>query len=1179
MLTRRVVPRLPDVSQPQPLITWGGYDQDEKLKLPSLMELRSSYGWCLNDAEMEQLKAYQDELAEATSTYLGDDDIRRLRLAVELAYQSRAWSKTEGRSDARLSHAVAVARCLADLQMEVEAVVAALLGGVCEDTGLSLKQVDEVLGPTVASAVRDLTNVWRLSDVMQVCFGGMRLLTPLFPHAPHTRAPKTLTPPAPFALVQNAPAEDSEQLEHRCQIVLAGCDDWRGVVLSLASRLVAARTLQAEAERRTEFGLLGSMPATAMPRDVPPPPAEDEAPPPPPFASAAAVREPTTAPPPATTAPAVATEGVVDGVEAEAETMAKQSEKITVASSNRFATQTLQIFVPLAHRLGMWYFKTELEQRCFAIASPREFAALSAQLEEVQKAHASTLYSTAQRLREALLADPVLAQHADWVRVQARAKAAYSAHVKMQRQGKSLDDLDDLLGLRVIFRPRVDRKLPMGLHRQRQCMLCYRVLEITHALYPMAGRKAGSSAQCIKDYVTQPKPNGYQSLHSTIRLTDEITSELQIRTSEMHRYAEHGKAAHWLFKCDDGRPADDWYDLGLDQAVMNATASAIAAANAANPRKQRDRRQRPFEREAPPAVARPAASKSPAEPSVAAAAMAAKALRETERGGGWSTVAGVASPTEGSKEKSADDLDAALVDAMEEAMVTRPSASAAADDVAGGGASSNGDSVKAAAADADATKRPTWSSGVQVEVGVWQRGDEAAAKSDDSTSRGQERSSAASETDSADTASRSSSSRAGRKPRGLTRSVIQRSQPVLEAVRTRLREKRVYATTMDGTVLSLRAGADLQEALAALRARSGTPGGGPTTARVNGRTVRRGYKIQNGDVLTPLQVTGLNSLAWVAPFGSERAERSSSAAAGGKAGSAAVGGTGSAVTDGVDWSSLPVPWPWSLVGSNAAEDSMSWLIEAEAKHGAVAAVALANWLALASLGEVSLAADPLAALSQTLPAATWALQGGAVALAEASALHSSTSALIRANERKRRADSAAATSSAAAVAGEAAVAGGDALAATPEVANVTSASVPVAASSELAAGEGKLEDSFESGFLRGFEIAAPQFVWSVGFVETLNSLRQAQVLSAERWRLWLGRCAMLSMACLALHADVTHGLIHSFLDVDDAATTLTATPPTPPADETPTSTDLNVAFTGSLASDVTLQDIPLDLRK
>ena len=172
-MTPRVVARPPDFPpQPQPLITWGGYDKVDKLQLPSLMELRSSYGWCLNDVEMEELKAYQDELAEATSAYLGDDDIRRLRLAVELAYQSRAWSKTEGRSDARLAHAVAVARCLADLQMEVEAVVAALLAGVCEDTGLALKQVDDVLGPTVASAVRDLTNVWRLSDVMQVCLGG-----------------------------------------------------------------------------------------------------------------------------------------------------------------------------------------------------------------------------------------------------------------------------------------------------------------------------------------------------------------------------------------------------------------------------------------------------------------------------------------------------------------------------------------------------------------------------------------------------------------------------------------------------------------------------------------------------------------------------------------------------------------------------------------------------------------------------------------------------------------------------------------------------------------------------------------------------------------------------------------------------------------------------------------------
>ena len=92
---------------------------------------------------------------------------------------------------------------------EAEAVLAALLAGVCEETGLTYVQLDEILGSAVAAAVRDVAQVWELSN-----------------------------------LLQDAPAHDSEQLEHRCQIVLAGCDDWRGVVLSLASRLVSARELQ-----------------------------------------------------------------------------------------------------------------------------------------------------------------------------------------------------------------------------------------------------------------------------------------------------------------------------------------------------------------------------------------------------------------------------------------------------------------------------------------------------------------------------------------------------------------------------------------------------------------------------------------------------------------------------------------------------------------------------------------------------------------------------------------------------------------------------------------------------------------------------------------------------------------------------------------------------------------------
>ena len=146
----------------------------------------------------------------------------------------------------------------------------------------------------------------------------------------------------------------------------------------------------------------------------------------------------------------------------------------------------------------------------------------------MHQAHAPTLQAVAFRLRAALLADPILAKHTDWVRVQARTKAAYSAYTKMQRKAVELDALDDLLGLRVIFKPTVTKKLPLGLHRQRQCMLCYRVLEVTHAHFPQAvGRR-------LKDYVTTPKPNGYQSLHSTVVLETSVESsmraELQVRT-------------------------------------------------------------------------------------------------------------------------------------------------------------------------------------------------------------------------------------------------------------------------------------------------------------------------------------------------------------------------------------------------------------------------------------------------------------------------------------------------------------------------------------------------------------------------------------------------------------------------------------------------------------------------
>ena len=180
----------------------------------------------------------------------------------------------------------------------------------------------------------------------------------------------------------------------------------------------------------------------------------------------------------------------------------------------------------------------------------------------------------------------------------------------------------------------------------------------------------------------------------------------------------------------------------------------------------------------------------------------------------------------------------------------------------------------------------------------------------------------------------------GRVKEPLTVTAARRSQPVLDAVQSQLRKQRVYVTTNSGTVLSLRAGADLQVALEALRLRGLPHEAAATTARVNGRTVRREYKLRNGDVLMPLATTTLNSYAWVATGTGSAAESSTYGEA--VKGAYAWGEAAEALAT----APTPVPYPWSLVGSRRAEDALSWLREAEKKHGSVASLALANWCVL-----------------------------------------------------------------------------------------------------------------------------------------------------------------------------------------------------------------------------------------
>ena len=479
----------------------------------SLSSLMTSYSWSLTPGEEEQIRFYTDALRCKTDEYMSEEEQLKLQLALEIAYQSRSSIGSDGSDrDERLRHAVAVGLVLADLRMEETAVCAALLAGECEETGVTPDQIAGRLGPAVGSAVADVSQVWKLSTLLET---------------------------------SQADA-DAAQLEKRCQIMLAGCEDWRGVVVSLASRLVSMRQLMEEEE------------ADRAERRGQPPAANDEG--------------------------AAAADKAAADADADAGAAARRAAGRSAADAPDLRA---------ARRASACGTSRPSSSSTASRSRSPTSTSRWRPTERVRAEHAEILDQTALAVRTALLADPVLARHLDWIRVQARTKAATrrgrrcSARRRRAtlpappprpppcpprrlRRALSPASLADARRPERPARPprrllprQIDR-LPAALHRQRQSMLCYRVLEVVHNLLPPVGVRS------IKDYVTSPKPNGYQSLHSSVHI-GQLTAELQVRTSEMHRYAEHGKASHWLYKTDEARPADDW------QRVAELAATDIAA--------------------------------------------------------------------------------------------------------------------------------------------------------------------------------------------------------------------------------------------------------------------------------------------------------------------------------------------------------------------------------------------------------------------------------------------------------------------------------------------------------------------------------------------------------------------------------------------------------------------------
>lgn len=186
----------------------------------------------------------------------------------------------------------------------------------------------------------------------------------------------------------------------------------------------------------------------------------------------------------------------------------------------RIAQETMDIYAPLANRLGLYRLKQELEDLSFKYLKPDVYGQITQWLEDNQVVERQIISKVVTRLEGLLESNHIRGS------VRGRIKHKFSIHKKMVQQSLTLDEMHDIMAFRVLVDDVRD---------------CYAVLGLVHSQWkPVYGR--------FKDYISTPKNNGYQSLHSTVIGPEGERIEIQIRTEEMHRQAEHGVASHWLYK-------------------------------------------------------------------------------------------------------------------------------------------------------------------------------------------------------------------------------------------------------------------------------------------------------------------------------------------------------------------------------------------------------------------------------------------------------------------------------------------------------------------------------------------------------------------------------------------------------------------------------------------------------
>lgn len=308
-----------------------------------------------------------------------------------------------------VDHELETAIFIADLKLDYEAISAALLHDVCEDTACTHAEIRKVFGAKIAELVDGVTKLGHIRIVKKWLF-----------------------------ITDEQKLKDFErQIENLRKMFVAMARDIRVILIKLADRLHNMKTLAAVDENKRY----------------------------------------------------------------------------------RIAKETLEIYAPLAYRLGMGEVKGQLEDLAFPYVYPKEYKALTQMVVHPRAEKEKYLEKLKFRILKKLAKNGIRAE------VNGRAKHWYSLWRKLERQNNDLSQIYDLVALRIVV---------------ENVEQCYRVLGIIHENFkPLVGR--------IKDYIAQPKPNGYQSLHTTIFTDDGQIVEIQIRTKQMHDRAENGIAAHWHY--------------------------------------------------------------------------------------------------------------------------------------------------------------------------------------------------------------------------------------------------------------------------------------------------------------------------------------------------------------------------------------------------------------------------------------------------------------------------------------------------------------------------------------------------------------------------------------------------------------------------------------------------------